>query len=158
MQPELISALRKKQGGIYPILRECLEFLIFACFIMLFTMLIITEPFSEYFRFEQSVRAKFERGVGISYGGAMVEQVTDPQALASGQIDQGPGSPFMLIEEVNSIESLWKYIDTTLYENIYLDVNRNQTLRHSMRQLFESATGTTQKTLRRLTHTALNRL
>lgn len=88
----LVTDLRKRRGGIRAFLKSISTVVIFAFFVATFTLLVCQEPYVKYRTFQKHIRDKFS----------------------------GESSPYLQdLDEVDSIETFWNYIDTTVLISIY---------------------------------------
>mmetsp|Transcript_8848 Transcript_8848/g.21540 ORF Transcript_8848/g.21540 Transcript_8848/m.21540 type:complete len:737 (-) Transcript_8848:294-2504(-) len=95
---ELIKDLRRRNRGMGETLRECRHVCCFIIFLGLFTGLIMIESFANFYSFEKSIRDKFDN---VSGTGADAQRIQ--------------------LSDVETIDHLWHYINTTFYENVYYD-------------------------------------
>ncbi|CAD7922976.1 unnamed protein product [Amoebophrya sp. A120] len=95
---ELIKDLRRRNRGMGETLRECRHVCCFIVFVTLFTVLIMIESFANFYSFEKSIRDKFDNLTGTG---------SDAQRIQ--------------LSDVETIDDLWRYLNTTFYDNVYYD-------------------------------------
>lgn len=98
--PELIKDLKRKKGGFGEALRELRLSCCFFVFVTLFSYIVLTESFADYWGFEDALRIQFNN---------------PPRSLQ--------------LNQVNSMDNLWNYLNGTVWDNFYMDpAEHNKTM------------------------------